>query len=82
MQPSLFWFVEIQGEGPRGMGSRPHQKWGMGSRVQIPPEMRNRVQIPPEIQNRAQLFERRLVINPGLKLTQVPFSCVQKHFLG
>ena len=32
MKPSLFWFVEIQGDSPRGMRSRPHQKWGMGSR--------------------------------------------------
>lgn len=31
MQPSLFWFVEIRGEGPRGMGSRPNRKRGMGS---------------------------------------------------
>ena len=31
---------------------------------------------------RAQLFEGRLALNPGLKLTQVSFSCVQKHFVG
>ena len=31
---------------------------------------------------RAQLFEGRLSLNPGLKLTLVPFSCFQKHFLG
>ena len=31
---------------------------------------------------RAQLFERRLAFNPGLNLTQVSFSFVQKHFLG
>ena len=30
----------------------------------------------------AQLFERRLAFNPGLNLTLVSFSCVQKHFLG
>ena len=30
----------------------------------------------------AQLFEGRLVLNPGLNLTQVSFSFVQKHFLG
>ena len=30
---------------------------------------------------RAQLFEGRLALNPGLKLTPVSFSCVQKHFL-
>ena len=30
---------------------------------------------------RAQLFEGRLALNPGLNLTQVSFSCVQKHFL-
>ena len=29
-----------------------------------------------------QLFERRLALNPGLNLTLVSFSCVQKHFLG
>ena len=27
----------------------------------------------------AELFEG---LNPGLNLTQVSFSCVQKHFLG
>ena len=31
---------------------------------------------------RAQLFEGRLVLNPGLNLTRVSFSFVQKHFLG
>ena len=31
---------------------------------------------------RAQLFEGRLELHPGLKLTLVPFSCFQKHFLG
>ena len=31
---------------------------------------------------RAQLFEGRLALNPGLNLTQVSFSCVQKHLLG
>ena len=30
----------------------------------------------------AQLFEGRLVLNPGLNLTRVSLSCVQKHFLG
>ena len=30
----------------------------------------------------AQLFEGRLALNPGLNLTQVSFSSVQKHFLG
>ena len=30
----------------------------------------------------AQLFEGRLALNPGLNLTWVSFSCVQKHFLG
>ena len=30
----------------------------------------------------AQLFEGRLALNPGLNLTRVSFSCVQKHFLG
>ena len=30
----------------------------------------------------AQLFEDRLALNPGLNLTLVSFSCVQKHFLG
>ena len=29
----------------------------------------------------AQLFEGRLVLNLGLNLSQVCFSCVQKHFL-
>ena len=29
----------------------------------------------------AQLFEGRLALNPGLNLTQVSFSFVQKHFL-
>ena len=33
-------------------------------------------------QSWAQLFEGRLALNPGLNLTQVSFSCVQKHFLG
>ena len=28
----------------------------------------------------AQLFEGRLALNPGLNLTRVSFSCVQKHF--
>ena len=32
--------------------------------------------------SRAQLFEGRLALNPGLNLTLVSFSCVQKHFLG
>ena len=32
--------------------------------------------------SRAQLFEGRLTLNPGLNLTLVSFSCVQKHFLG
>ena len=30
----------------------------------------------------AQLFKSRLAFNPGLNLTLVSFSCVQKHFLG
>ena len=30
----------------------------------------------------AQLFEGRLALNPGLNLTLVSFSCVQKQFLG
>ena len=30
----------------------------------------------------AQLFEGRLALNPGLNLTRVSFSYVQKHFLG
>ena len=35
------------------------------------------------ILSRAQLFEGRLALNyPGLDLTQVSFSYVQKHFLG
>ena len=29
----------------------------------------------------AQLFEGGLALNPGLNLTMVSFSCVQKHFL-
>ena len=29
----------------------------------------------------AQLFKGRLSLNPGLNLTRVSFSCVQKHFL-
>ena len=32
--------------------------------------------------NWAQLFEGRLALNPGLNLTLVSFSSVQKHFLG
>ena len=32
--------------------------------------------------SRAQLFEGGLALNPGLNLTRVSFSCVQKHFLG
>ena len=31
---------------------------------------------------RAKLFEGRLVLNPGLNLTWVSFSCVLKHFRG
>ena len=31
---------------------------------------------------RAQLFEGRLALNPGLNLTRVSISFVQKHFLG
>ena len=31
---------------------------------------------------RAQLFEGRLALNPGLNLTRVSFSGVEKHFLG
>ena len=31
---------------------------------------------------RAQLFEGRLALNPGLNLTRVSLSCVQKPFLG
>ena len=31
---------------------------------------------------RAQLFESRLALNPGLNLTRVSFSGVQKHFVG
>ena len=34
------------------------------------------------IMTSAQLFEGRLALNPGLNLTLVSFSCVQKHFLG
>ena len=34
------------------------------------------------IETRAQLFEGRLALNPGLNLTRVSFSFVQKHFLG
>ena len=30
----------------------------------------------------AQLFEGLLALNPGLNLTRVSLSCVQKHFLG
>ena len=30
----------------------------------------------------AQLFESRLALNPGLNLTRVSFSGVQKHFVG
>ena len=30
----------------------------------------------------AQLFEGRLALNVRLNLTEVSFSCVQKHFLG
>ena len=32
--------------------------------------------------SRAQLLEGRLALNPGLNLTRVSFSFVQKHFLG
>ena len=32
--------------------------------------------------SRVQLLEGRLVLNPGLNLTRVSFSFVQKHFLG
>ena len=31
---------------------------------------------------RDQSFEGQLALNPGLNLTQVSFSYVQKHFLG
>ena len=34
------------------------------------------------LNNWAQLFEGRLALKPGLNLTLVSFSCVQKHFLG
>ena len=34
------------------------------------------------LNTRAQLFEGRLALNPGLNLTRISFSCVQKHFLG
>ena len=29
-----------------------------------------------------QLFEGRLALNPGLNITRVSFSGLQKHFLG
>ena len=32
--------------------------------------------------SRVQLLEGQLVLNPGLNLTRVSFSFVQKHFLG
>ena len=32
--------------------------------------------------SKAQLFEGQLALNPGLNLTLVSLSCVQKHFLG
>ena len=32
--------------------------------------------------SRDQLFEGRLGLNPGLDITRLSFSCVQKHFLG
>ena len=35
-----------------------------------------------DLESGAQLFEGRLALNPGLNLTRVSFSCVQKHFLG
>ena len=35
-----------------------------------------------DIKLRAQLFESRLAPNPGINLTRVSFSCVEKHFLG
>ena len=35
----------------------------------------------PILAPRAQLFEGRLALNLGLKLTLIYFSCVQKHFL-
>ena len=37
---------------------------------------------PSALRLRAKLFEGRLALNPGLNLTQVSLSCVQKHFLG
>ena len=40
--------------------------------------------LPPHASNLntwAQLFKGRLALNPGLNLTLVSFSCVQKHFL-
>ena len=36
----------------------------------------------PYVFIRAQLFEGRLALNPGLNLTRVSFSYVQKHFFG
>ena len=33
-----------------------------------------------EFETRAQLFEGRLNLNPGLNLTLLSFSCVQKYF--
>ena len=32
--------------------------------------------------NWVQLSKGRLALTPGLNLTQISFSCVQKHFLG
>ena len=34
------------------------------------------------IQSGTQLFEDRLVLNPGSSLTQVSFSFVKNHFLA
>ena len=34
------------------------------------------------LSNRAQLLKGRLALNPGLNLTRVSFSFVQKHFHG
>ena len=35
-----------------------------------------------KVKLRAQLLESRLALNPGLNLTWVSFSGVQKHFVG
>ena len=54
------------------------EAWRFVVHARVDAIRRPRLQFPPW----AQLFEDGLALNPGLNLTWVSFSCVQKHFLG